>query len=70
MRRFYNFSASKDIDVRKRIELIQDFQMPAISDVIKVSRDGQYVLATGKDILVCLPQVYILILVVYLLPQV
>eukprot|EP00092_Neocalanus_flemingeri_P000012 GFUD01000012.1.p1 GENE.GFUD01000012.1~~GFUD01000012.1.p1 ORF type:complete len:702 (+),score=282.39 GFUD01000012.1:61-2166(+) len=36
-----------DIDVRKRIELIQDFEMPAISDRVKVSRDGQYVLATG-----------------------
>ena len=25
-----------DIDVRKRIELIQDFEMPAISDRVKV----------------------------------
>jgi len=36
-----------DIDIRKRIELIQDFDMPAISDKIQVSADGQYVLATG-----------------------
>jgi hypothetical protein len=36
-----------DIDVRKRIELIQDFEMPAVSDRVKVSKDGQYVLATG-----------------------
>jgi len=36
-----------DIDIRKRIELIQDFEMPAVSDRIRVSRDGQYVLATG-----------------------
>ena len=26
-----------DIDVRKRIELIQDFEMPAISDRVKVN---------------------------------
>ena len=25
-----------DVDVRKRIELIQDFEMPAISDRVKV----------------------------------
>jgi len=37
----------QDIDIRKRIELIQDFEMPAISDVIRFSRDGQFVLATG-----------------------
>jgi len=37
----------EDIEVRKRIELIQDFEMPAISDRIKVSADGQYVLSTG-----------------------
>jgi len=36
-----------DIDIRKRVELIQDFEMPAVSDRIRVSRDGQYVLATG-----------------------
>ncbi|CAH2246123.1 nucleolar 10 [Pelobates cultripes] len=37
----------KDVDVRRRIELIQDFEMPAVSSNIKVSRDGQYVMATG-----------------------
>eukprot|EP00088_Acartia_fossae_P005215 TRINITY_DN1228_c0_g1_i2.p1 TRINITY_DN1228_c0_g1~~TRINITY_DN1228_c0_g1_i2.p1 ORF type:complete len:712 (-),score=222.82 TRINITY_DN1228_c0_g1_i2:67-2202(-) len=37
----------QDIDIRRRIELIQDFDMPAISEVIRVSKDGQYVLATG-----------------------
>lgn len=36
-----------DIEIRKRIELIQDFEMPAISDRIRISKDGQYVLATG-----------------------
>ncbi len=38
----------QDVDIRKRIELIQDFDMPALSDRIRVSKDGQYVLATGK----------------------
>jgi len=37
----------QDIDIRKRIELIQDFDMPALSDVVRVSKDGQYILATG-----------------------
>jgi len=37
----------KDIDIRRRIELIQDFEMPALSDRLKVSKDGQYVMATG-----------------------
>ena len=36
-----------DLEVRKRIELIQDFEMPAVSDCLQISRDGQYVLATG-----------------------
>ncbi|XP_017782995.1 PREDICTED: nucleolar protein 10 [Nicrophorus vespilloides] len=37
----------KDVDVRKRIELIQDFDMPGVSNTIKLSKDGQYILATG-----------------------
>ncbi|XP_053315482.1 nucleolar protein 10 [Spea bombifrons] len=37
----------KDVDVRRRIELIQDFEMPTVSTNIKVSRDGQYIMATG-----------------------
>ncbi|XP_066554505.1 nucleolar protein 10 [Amia ocellicauda] len=37
----------KDVDIRRRIELIQDFEMPTVSTSIKVSRDGQYVLAAG-----------------------
>ncbi|XP_044519572.1 nucleolar protein 10 isoform X2 [Gracilinanus agilis] len=36
----------KDVDVRRRIELIQDFEMPTVSTTIKVSKDGQYILAT------------------------
>uniref|UniRef100_H2MTY1 Nucleolar protein 10 n=1 Tax=Oryzias latipes TaxID=8090 RepID=H2MTY1_ORYLA len=37
----------KDVDVQRRIELIQDFEMPTVCTSIKVSRDGQYILATG-----------------------
>uniref|UniRef100_V9KAD6 Nucleolar protein 10-like protein n=1 Tax=Callorhinchus milii TaxID=7868 RepID=V9KAD6_CALMI len=37
----------KDGDIRRRIELIQDFNMPTICSTIKVSRDGQYIMATG-----------------------
>ncbi|XP_068928368.1 nucleolar protein 10 isoform X3 [Petaurus breviceps papuanus] len=37
----------KDVDIRRRIELIQDFEMPTVSTTIKVSKDGQYILATG-----------------------
>lgn len=35
------------MDIRKRIELIQDFDMPGLSTSVKISRDGQYVIATG-----------------------
>ncbi|XP_018404472.1 PREDICTED: nucleolar protein 10-like [Cyphomyrmex costatus] len=38
---------SKNVDVRRRIELIQDFDMPGISTSIRVSKDEQYILATG-----------------------
>ncbi|PIO36609.1 hypothetical protein AB205_0119290 [Aquarana catesbeiana] len=37
----------KDVDVRRRIELIQDFDMPTVSTNIRVSRDGQYIMAAG-----------------------
>ncbi|GLV38829.1 lethal (2) 34Fd [Carabus blaptoides fortunei] len=37
----------KNVDIRRRIELIQDFDMPGLSTSIKVSRDGQYIIATG-----------------------
>ncbi|KAG8124269.1 hypothetical protein E2320_019612, partial [Naja naja] len=33
-------------DIHRRIELIQDFDMPAVSTKIKVSKDGQYIMAT------------------------
>lgn len=37
----------KNVDIRKRIELIQDFDMPGVSTSIRVTNDGQYVFATG-----------------------
>lgn len=37
----------KNVDIRKRIQLIQDFDMPAVSTSVKVSPDGNYILATG-----------------------
>lgn len=37
----------KNVDIRRRIELIQDFEMPGISNCVKLSKDGQYILTTG-----------------------
>jgi ribosome biogenesis protein ENP2 len=39
----YSFS----VDIRKRIELIQDFEMPGLSTTVRVSADGNFILATG-----------------------
>ncbi|XP_067679479.1 nucleolar protein 10-like [Haliotis asinina] len=36
-----------DVDIQRRIELIQDFEMPAVSRCVQMSRDGQYILTTG-----------------------
>lgn len=35
------------IDLRRRIQLLQDFDMPVVSTSIRVSKDGQNILATG-----------------------
>ncbi|KAF8793129.1 Nucleolar protein 10 like protein [Argiope bruennichi] len=37
----------KNVDIRRRIELIQDFEMPGVSTGIKISRDGNFIFATG-----------------------
>ncbi|CAG5021926.1 unnamed protein product [Parnassius apollo] len=37
----------KNVDLRKRIELIQEFDMPGVSTSIRMSKDGQYIMATG-----------------------
>lgn len=34
-------------DIRRRIELIQDFSMPGLSTSVKMSSDNQYILTTG-----------------------
>ena len=34
-------------DVRRRLELIQDFEMPSVSNCVKVSPDEQFICATG-----------------------
>ncbi|XP_011645134.1 nucleolar protein 10 [Pogonomyrmex barbatus] len=39
--------SKKNVDIRRRIELIQDFDMPGVSTSIQVSKDKQYILATG-----------------------
>ncbi|XP_002157010.2 nucleolar protein 10 [Hydra vulgaris] len=36
-----------DTDLRRRIELIQDFDMPTSSNCVQVSPDGQYIITTG-----------------------
>ncbi|ELT94330.1 hypothetical protein CAPTEDRAFT_145469 [Capitella teleta] len=36
-----------DLDVRRRIELIQDFEMPSFSTSIQATPDEQYIMATG-----------------------
>ncbi|KAF4524319.1 hypothetical protein B566_EDAN005377 [Ephemera danica] len=37
----------KSGEYRRHIELIQDFDMPALSNNVRISPDGQYILATG-----------------------
>ncbi|GFS89435.1 nucleolar protein 10 [Nephila pilipes] len=36
-----------DVDIRRRIELIQDFEMPGVSTGVKLSPDGNFIFATG-----------------------
>eukprot|EP00045_Choanoeca_perplexa_P014669 m.174566 g.174566 ORF g.174566 m.174566 type:complete len:716 (-) comp16752_c1_seq1:2063-4210(-) len=37
----------RDVDLQRRLELIQDFDMPTASTCLKVSPDGQFVTAAG-----------------------
>ncbi|GBG33323.1 Nucleolar protein 10 [Hondaea fermentalgiana] len=41
-------SLAKDEEYRRRIELVQDFYFPATSGRVKVSPDGEYIVATGS----------------------
>ncbi|KAL4706040.1 hypothetical protein ACJJTC_014262 [Scirpophaga incertulas] len=37
----------KNVDLRRRVELIQEFDMPGVSTSLRSSNDGQYIMATG-----------------------
>jgi len=37
------------LDIRCRIQLIQDFEMPTVSNSISISNDGRYIFATGMS---------------------
>lgn len=37
----------KNVDLRKKIELIQDFDMPGVATNIRMSPDNQFILVTG-----------------------
>lgn len=37
----------KDVDLRRRVELIQDFEMPVATTHLCESRDGSYIFAAG-----------------------
>ena len=43
--KLFNYSNK---DLRDRIELIQDFDMPIVSTNVQMTPDGQYIFATGK----------------------
>ena len=34
-------------DLQRRIQLLQDFEMPQVSNCVQISKNGQYILATG-----------------------
>jgi serine/threonine protein kinase len=38
---------NSDLGIRRRIELLQDFEMPTASTSVKISHDGQYIMASG-----------------------
>ena len=37
----------RDVELRRRLELLQEFDMPSVSSNIRISNDGDYILATG-----------------------
>ncbi|XP_052101619.1 nucleolar protein 10-like [Mytilus californianus] len=37
----------QDVDLQRRIELLQDFEMPTVSHCVRVTNDGQYICAAG-----------------------
>ncbi len=38
---------AKDEEYRKRLELIQDFEMPTAAHVVKMTRDGEHIIVAG-----------------------
>ena len=40
-------SLAKDEEYRRRVELIQDFEMPTTAHCIKMTNDGEYIIAAG-----------------------
>ena len=44
----YLYSVFSLLDIRRRIELLQDFEMPIASTNILVSSDKQYIMASGE----------------------
>ena len=40
-------SSPSPIDLRRRIELIQDFKMPTATNVVTLTPDSQYIFAAG-----------------------
>ncbi|XP_074650381.1 nucleolar protein 10-like [Tubulanus polymorphus] len=37
----------KDVDIRRRVTLMQDFEMPTVSNCMRLSRDGKYLYTSG-----------------------
>lgn len=44
---YHTFYFICHLDIRRRIELIQDFSMPGLSTTVKMTQDNKYILATG-----------------------
>ena len=44
----YLYNEFSLLDIRRRIELLQDFEMPIASTNILVSSDKQYIMASGE----------------------
>ncbi|KAF7633099.1 hypothetical protein Mgra_00007528 [Meloidogyne graminicola] len=38
----------KDVDIRKRVQLLQNLEMPSVSTTVSFSRDANYLFATGS----------------------
>ncbi len=43
----HNFFSYLPLDLQHRIQLIQDFEMPSVSNSVQITADSQFILATG-----------------------